>query len=89
MSGWTIEELHAWQFEMLDKAALSIAKALNALPREYADAHQNHDVGGRLHSAIGSLAALRGTMGGKHEALILERARKAAEEVNTERSAQE
>lgn len=75
MDKWLLEDMREWQLKMLDKAAMDIANALKALPEEYANAHQNHAVGGNLHKAIGSLAAIRMTLKSGYEEKI--RAREA------------
>jgi hypothetical protein len=51
-------DMDEWMMEMLDKAAQKIAEASNNLPDELATQF-NNQVGGKLHSAIGFVAAVR------------------------------
>lgn len=51
-------DMDEWMMEMLDKAAQKIAEASNNLPNDLATPF-NSQVGGKLHSAIGFVAAVR------------------------------
>lgn len=68
---------------MLDKAAAAIAAALVALPEEYANPWQNHAVGGNLHNAIGSIAAVHHSISEALEDIISARVAAKLNETKT------
>jgi len=67
----TVDEYREWQKSQIDKAALMIGLALAALPKEFADAHQNAEVGGNLHNALGALLGVKMTLGADKDAVIV------------------
>lgn len=69
----TVDEYREWQKDRIEQAALLIGKALNALPREYGDPHQNNDVGGNLHNALGQLLGMKIGLGAEKDKKIIER----------------